>query len=430
MSTRKAVSFVCVTLVAAAIVTSAASAGQGTPTVPPVPVNDSQLQAVGRTIVVGGADVLPTTRTIPHWWGSTLDPVDGVKYGYNIAGADPIACSAVACDVTVETDITPIVVRVDGMTFSGSDVLGAALASPEFALNDYGSTPFATTAKLSRGPGGVLSQGDAGSSLQLEDAVMRAQFGRTGSSTYHLRLDPNVLPPVTIDVPDGEGLLLQTSHGVVFPAVDIQWWNAQIHNLLTTADPTHLALYLTDNVQTYLGNRKSFQLDASGFHGATRSSTNGNAPVQTFAWATWLSPGYFGTDGGFGWALQDMNVLNHEIGEWADDPFGTNLVQAWPFVPGLSQYGCSSVLETGDAPGGNGFAMGTNTFRQGPNPDGTQTADGYYHPQDLLTLPWFLRLAPNTMSEPTQTPSAYVGRYSFMGNLDRSPGFDGPAPQC
>jgi hypothetical protein len=167
---------------------------------------------------------------------------------------------------------------------------------------------------------------------------------------------------------------------------------------------------------TYLGTQKSFQLYASGFHGATRSSTNGQAPVQTFAWATWLSPGYFGTDGGFGWGLQDMNVLSHEIGEWADDPFGTNLVQAWPFVPGLPEYGCSSVLETGDAPGGNGFAMGTNTFRQGPNPDGTQTADGYYHPQDLLMLPWFLRLAPNTMSEPTQTPSTDIGRYSFMGD--------------
>jgi hypothetical protein len=34
------------------------------------------------------------------------------------------------------------------------------------------------------------------------------------------------------------------------------------------------------------------------------------------------------------------------------------------------------------------------------------------------------------MSEPTQTPSANIGRYSFMGNLDDSPGFDGPAPAC
>jgi hypothetical protein len=43
-----------------------------------------------------------------------------------------------------------------------------------FALNDYGSTPFATAGapNLPRGPGGLLSQADAGNQLQLEDATM------------------------------------------------------------------------------------------------------------------------------------------------------------------------------------------------------------------------------------------------------------------
>ena len=35
--------------------------------------------------------------------------------------------------------------------------------------------------------------------------------------------------------------------------------------------------------------------------------------------------------------------------------------------------------------------MGTNTFEQGPNPNGTQSADGYYHPEDEVFSPWFLR---------------------------------------
>jgi hypothetical protein len=74
--------------------------------------------------------------------------------------------------------------------------------------------------------------------------------------------------------------------------------------------------------------------------------------------------------------------------------------------------------------------MGTNTFREGPNPNGTQSADGYYHPEDEATLPWFMRLSPNLVSEPTQTPSPDVGRYTFMGDLDQFAGLTGPAAAC
>ena len=79
---------------------------------------------------------------------------------------------------------------------------------------------------------------------------------------------------------------------------------------------------------------------------------------------------------------------------------------------------------------GIGFAMGANVYQQGPNPDGTQSADGYYHPEDEALLPWFMRTAPNTMSEPTQNPSANIGRYTFMGDLNPYPGFRQPATGC
>src|SRR5207302_10003491 len=131
--------------------------------------------------------------------------------------------------------------HLDGMTFSGSDVLPATLASPQFALNDYGSTPYATTGDwftAPRGPGGVLSQGDAGNLLQLQDATMRAQFNKTGASTYHLRLHPNVLPAVTVDVPQQQGLLLQSGRGVVFAGVQFEWFRAVLQHLETSADPT------------------------------------------------------------------------------------------------------------------------------------------------------------------------------------------------
>jgi hypothetical protein len=65
--------------------------------------------------------------------------------------------------------------------------------------------------------------------------------------------------------------------------------------------------------------------------------------------------------------------------------------------------------------------MGTSIYFQGPNPGGSQSADGYYHPEDEVFLPWFMRLAPNNISEPTQSPSPNVGRYTLMGDLNLFP---------
>lgn len=404
----------------------------------PLAIDDSKLQAV--SVTMGGASVLPTTRTVSHWFGSTTDPHNGITYGYNMVGADPNNCSGAGCSVTIEVDITPIVVNIDGVTYDGSDVLAATLASPVFSTNDYTQTPYATLAStasaiLPQGPGGVLSQGDAGLQLQLEDATMRAQFDKTGAkSNYHLILHPNVLPAVTINVPVNQGVLLESGRGVVFADVDIGWWSSQIANLETKADPTHLALYLSNNVMLYEGNTVT-NCCVIGYHGTKATgngggstNSNGNAAVQTFAWASWVQPGLFSRLGR-DWALQDIHALSHELGEWADDPFVNNAVEPW-LTPTAPQYGCTGLLETGDPVVSIGFAMGVDTFEQGPNPNGSQAADGFYHPEDEVFLPWYMRLAPNTISEPTQTPSENGGRYSLMGDLNPYPGFRMPATGC
>jgi hypothetical protein len=442
-------------ILALGVFVAGASAGGSTSATEPQIVDDSSMKAL--TLTEGGASVLPTTRTIPHWWGSTTDPNNGVTYGYNMVGADPNHCSGSACDVTVEVDITPIIVNVGGQTFDGRGVVDATLASPQFATNDYGSTPAATGSDVfganhpagvtscstvygdicsPRGPGGLLSQGDAGIPLQLQDATMRAQFNQTGSSPYHVRLHPNLLPPVTIDVPQHQGTLIVSGRGVVGGQVDYGWWSSQIKNLETKADPTHLPLYLTDNIFLYLSNIPG-NCCVIGYHGTYSTGVghgpgagNGNQPVQTFAWASYVRPGFYSrANGGTDWALQDIHAISHEIAEWADDPFVNNWVEPW-LTPTAPQYGCTNILETGDPVVGIGFAMGANTYLQGPNPNGTQSADGYFHPEDEALLPWFLRLAPNTVSEPTQHPSTNIGRYTLMGDLNPYPGFRQPATGC
>jgi hypothetical protein len=434
-----AMALAVVSLIATAVVVYTGSAHAATG---PQMIDDATLKAM--TTTLGGARPQPTTRTLTHWFGQTLNPDNGVTYGYNMVGADPTNCSGSGCSVTIQVDITPINVNAGGMTFSGSDVLAATLASPQFALNDYGSTPAATAAgafpnlpAFIRGPGGALSQNDAGNQLQLQDATMRAQFNKVGGSPYHLILHPNILPAITINVPSGQVTLLQSGRGVIFASVGITWWGSRIQQLMQSADPTHLPLYLTNNILLHIGSDPT-NCCVIGFHGASEvnghgtgsGNGNGNQPLQTFAWASWVQPGiYARPNGGTDWALQDIHALSHEIAEWADDPFVNNTVEPW-LTPTAPQYGCTDVLETGDPVVGIGFAQGTNTFQQGPNPNGTQSADGYYHPEDEVFLPWFMRTAPNTVSEPTQTPSTNIGRYTLMGSLNPFPGFRQPATGC
>ena len=395
---------------------------------------------VPQSTVLGGAVPLPTTRTVEHWFEQTTDPLNGVTYGYNMVGADPMTCVGRGCSVTIQADITPINVVVDGQTFDAKQLVNPLLASPIFATNDYGSTPYGTLPGSFpsfpwqiRGPGGKLSQGDAGIPLQLLDATMRAQWGLTGKqSSYHLLLQPNVEPPVTITVPGSHGTLGVSPNGVVAPLVDYYWWSSAINNLTNSANPTHLPMYVSNDTLLYLNDNPS-HCCVLGFHGqGNRGNTgsSGNAAVQTFTWSSWLQPGaYAAPNGGADWSMQDINGLSHEITEWADDPFGSNSVNPWSSYS-APDYGCSSALEPGDPVQGIGFAMGTNTYAQGPNPDGTQSADGYYHPQDETFMPWFLQLAPNLISEPTQHNSADVGRYTFMGDLNPYPTEHQPASGC
>ncbi|HJQ49573.1 MAG TPA: hypothetical protein VJ838_03575 [Gaiellaceae bacterium] len=446
-------------LIAVAVVGTASAASSSKSAGIPM-IQDSQLKAEF-TEIGGGAGPLPTARTIPHWWGSTANPDDGTTYGYNMVGSDPNTCSGSACSTTIQVDIVPVIVNIGGMTFDptasingGNSVLQGVLDSPVFATNDYGTTSAATgpdifagsddpstcsTANgdicLPRGPTGdlPLSQADAGNLLQLEDATMRAQFNQTGASNYHVILNPHVLPSVTINVPASHGGLLQSGRGVIFGAADYSWWSAQINNLETTADPTHLPIYLTDSV---LLNTPS-GCCVLGYHGTHATGyrlgngkSQGNTTMQTFAWASWVRPGiYARANGGTDWALQDIHALSHEIAEWGDDPFVNNLVEPW-LTPTAPQYGCTNILETGDPVVSIGFSMGTNTTDQTANPNGTVSYDGTYHPEDEVFLPWFMRTAPNLVSEPTQSSSANVGRYTLMGDLNPFPGFRAPATGC
>ncbi|MDQ1484725.1 MAG: hypothetical protein QOJ62_418, partial [Actinomycetota bacterium] len=365
----------------------------------------------------GGATPLATDRTVPHWHGSYTDPTNGVTYGYNMVGAaDPRTSNGTT---TVPADIVPLNIvfsSTGGSALNGSDVVQRTVGSPIFQGADYTST-----ANSSGGPG-QLSTGNSG--VQYEDAIMRSQFNKTGTS-YHLLLGtPTVAAPVTITVPQGKGSEYITSRGVTYGLVDISWFSSRIQQLMGQlhTDPTHLPIFLTNNVMLYIGSVGNCCV--IGYHGASKATGNGggnpngqgNQAVQTFAYTAYTTPGTFGS-----YFVRDIHALSHEIAEWGDDPFVNNTVNPW-VTPTAPQYGCTGVLETGDPVVGIGFSLPGNSFDTGA------LADGSWHPEDEVFLPWFARQSPNTTSQPLQ--HAATGRYTFMGDLNPYPGFQVPATGC
>jgi hypothetical protein len=86
-------------VVSAILALPLSTTGSNPPPAEPQAIDDSQMQALSTTI--GGAPPLPTARTVAHWFGTTLNPDNGVTYGYNMVGADPNNCSGSVVHDTV-----------------------------------------------------------------------------------------------------------------------------------------------------------------------------------------------------------------------------------------------------------------------------------------------------------------------------------------
>jgi hypothetical protein len=371
---------------------------------PHLQVRDPEL--AGYT-TMGGATPLVTDRTVPHWHGEFAK--DGVTYGYNMVGnEDPRSPSAGATVVPV--DIIPLRFAFEannGFALDGTNEVGLTLASPIFQPTDFSLTPH------SFGGAGPLSSGNVG--VQYADAVMRSQFNKTGTS-YHLILGtPNVLPTQSFSVPTPKGTAFINRNGVVFGTVDTVWLVTRLQQLVgqLSLDPTHLAIFLTDNVIVI--DRYGWYL---GFHSADRAAIgNGAQPVHTYIYATYLQAGLFSE---FVENDKDVHTLSHEVAEWAADPFVNNTVAPTYWNDGFGA-GCLNLLEVGDPALFLGFDVAGN-------PDPRRYTTGTWHLQDEVFLPWFSGESPNLTAQPTQ--SGRGGRYTFMGDLNPLPIFRAPAPHC
>ncbi len=284
------------------------------------------------------------TTPLTTWNGSFT--YQGTTYNFNMVGARPSTNTS----VTIPVEIIPIKIVISGhrgvqSTFDPSHVLsnGKTVTNNTVASPIFASIPFSS---------GGVSMG----TTQYIDAYQRANFWGTGDTGSHLLLGgPTVLTEQTLSPPSHDGTT-GTVFGFTAGLVDINWFDSQVHTLITNLGITPNTFPIFLNYDVYLTQNHSCCI--GGYH----SSTGSTSAPQAYAHATHVDQ--------VGAFAQDVSALSHEVGEWADDPLVVNI--------NGNNTPCG-ILENGD-PLENNANFGGFPY----------TANGFtYNLQDLVTLPSF-----------------------------------------
>jgi len=290
-------------------------------------------------------DIAPPPATPLTTWNGSFS-YGGHTYKYNMVGTAPTT----GVSTTVPVFLIPIALQyktgTTTRTFSPSHVLSNGQT---VTANTLASPIFKTGIDFNQG-------GTDLGNTQYIDAFQRGNFWSKVSKApgYHLLLGtPKVMPVQTIVVPSVDGQIA-TEFGVKVGLADINWFDAQVHTLITkftAIHPNTLPIFITyDAYLTQAG------CCIGGYH----SSMGSASAAQAYAHFTYIDKPVF---------AQNVSALSHEVGEWADDPLVVN--SGNPVACGT--------LEVGDPE--EGFA------NYGGFP---YTLGGFtYTLQDMVWLPYF-----------------------------------------
>lgn len=334
------------------------------------------------------------------WTASLKATKNGKSYSMTMVGQSPFS-STVTTNIPVA--IVPVIINIAGTVFNPTLVDTTCMVAP----NDVPLTVFRQSPLFGNAPftmGGVNI-----GNTQYTDAFQRANFWKAISSNYHTRLSTiTVKTAQTYKVPAGSGAVYSTAsfgNGGCgpkknplgkFAIIDINAFDSWVTGTAlpkAAATPNELVILLLYDVVMSNGAPIINNCCILGYHGATAGPPNG----QTY------SPMEFDQSGIFGSSVSDTSVAAHEIGEWMDDPYGSNATPAWGGIGQVS--GCQANLEVGDPLSGSMVPA-------------VKMSNNYvYHLQELAYFSWFYNAK--------TTPSISAGgKFSDAGK------FIGPAKVC
>ena len=323
---------------------------------------------------VAGAQVFPhglaNVISVPNFQGSFF--ARGKTWPFTMMGHDP----ALGGTTRIPTRIVTVTLKLQNAdlvtttTVSVLPFVGPTLRSPNFQDANYTS----------------------GNGIQFTDAVQRAEFFHYMKPSWHTELSPSgVVDHLTLRVPrfvtvtlNGVKTQVRTyftstsSNGKPVVFLLDSFFNQQIFNVVVNEINANHFRTNAMNIALF-PNTFLFSLNSSGGPGACCTLgfhtffTDGATPKESrwvFAFASWISPGVFGS------GFNDITALSHEITEAFNDPFVDNAVPAWQFPnsPGT----CQADLETGDP-----VEVLNNAVVN------VKTGGQIFHPQTEALFQWF-----------------------------------------
>ena len=311
-----------------------------------------------------------TGPTFPQFSGSYS--ARGRTYKYTMLGYAPDTGK------TAELQVVIIPLRMHFRGFGKGHNLTVNF-DPMLAVQNIVDSPIFKSATFPNGVG------------QFGDMLQRATFWNSmdAAHQWHVKLEvPVVLDAVDVNVDRSLGTLTRTDN-VYTGNASGGFMQGEMETIMQTLhlQPDQLAIFVTGNVSA----------DALGWHDIyAQTVSSGTAHLNTLIYTSWFDSKLVGP------LLADISTLNHEIGEWLNDPYVNNPAPAWKYPPPSdSRSICADnpYLEVGD-PEGDG-----PTYSDFPTI--VIPLHGYsYHLQDLVMLPWFADQRPS---------SAQNGWYDFPG---------------
>jgi hypothetical protein len=303
-------------------------------------------------------------------------------YSGTMVGSSPFAKKKVTTNIP--TYIIPVIVVIGTTSFDPTVADTTCMEPP----NDVPLTVFRNSPLFVSPASSWLMNGVNVGTGQYIDAFQRANFwSQVKGSSYNVNLSPiTVLTQQTYDVPAQDGNIISDAvfgNGGCGPNTNPQGVEGEIYindfdswvtgTLLPSfpqITPGTLPIILLYNVVMGLTQPPNVvECCVIGYHGAT----NGPPSGQTY------SPMDFDTSGIFGTGVRDTSASAHEIGEWMDDPYGTNPTPVWSSGQSAAcSSGGQNNLEVGDPLSGisNDWSVrGVNGFT--------------YHLQELAFFSWF-----------------------------------------
>jgi hypothetical protein len=331
-------------------------------------------------------------------------------YSGTMVGGSPLAKKKGTTNIP--TYIIPVIVVIGTTSFDPTVADTTCMAPP----NDVPLTVFRNSPLfISRASGWAMNGVNVGAG-QYIDAFQRANFwSQVQGSSYNVNLSPiTVLAPQTYNVPAQDGNIISDAafgNGGCGPNANPQGVEGEIYindfdNWVTGTllpnfpqiTPASFPVILLYNVVMGLTQPPNVvECCVIGYHGAT----NGPPSGQTY------SPMDFDTSGIFGSGVRDTSASAHEIGEWMDDPYGTNPTPVWSSGQSAAcSSGGQNNLEVGDPLSGlsNDWTVnGANGFT--------------YHLQELAFFSWFYN-------------ADHVASLGAGGGFSNNGTFKGPSEPC